>query len=65
MSQLKSSLLWGAISGLSFLVMLQGYELLTDQRVSIIIKFGTAFGLTATTAASAYVTREYSGNESP
>ncbi|PSP53485.1 hypothetical protein BRC74_03930, partial [Halobacteriales archaeon QH_7_68_42] len=32
-STVKASLLWGVIGGLSFLVLIQGYELLTDQGV--------------------------------
>jgi uncharacterized membrane protein YeiB len=38
----KSSLLWGVIGGLSFLVLLQGYELVAGPRVDLGVKFGVA-----------------------
>ena len=38
----KSSLLWGLVGGLSFLVLLQGYELLSTERVDWLVKLGVA-----------------------
>lgn len=40
------SVLWGVIGGLSFLVLLQGYELLEGVRVSLGVKFGVAVLIT-------------------
>jgi hypothetical protein len=34
----QSSLLWGVVALLAFLVLLQGYELLADERVAIGVK---------------------------
>lgn len=41
-SRLKASLLWGTIGALSFLVLIQGYELLTGARLSFALKFVVA-----------------------
>jgi hypothetical protein len=38
----KASLLWGVIGALSFLVLLQGYELLIGPRIDLGVKFGVA-----------------------
>ncbi|MDY6817535.1 MAG: hypothetical protein SVG88_02650 [Halobacteriales archaeon] len=38
----RTSLLWGLIGGLSFLVLIQAYELLVDVRIGFSIKFGVA-----------------------
>lgn len=38
--RVKASLLWGVIGVLSFLVLLQGYELLADYRYSLAVKAG-------------------------
>ncbi|WP_336001029.1 hypothetical protein [Halorientalis halophila] len=43
----RSSLLWGLTGGLSFLVLLQGYELVTTVRVDWLVKFGVAALVTA------------------
>jgi hypothetical protein len=40
--RVKSSLLWGLIGVLAFLVLLQGYELYTDYRYTVGVKVGTA-----------------------
>jgi len=37
--RLRSSLLWGLVGGLAFLVLLQGYELVTTERVDWLVKF--------------------------
>jgi len=38
----KASLLWGLVGALSYLVLLQGYELVTVERVDLGVKFGVA-----------------------
>ncbi len=40
--RLKSSLLWGLVGGLAFLVLLQGYELVSTERVAWLVKFAVA-----------------------
>lgn len=49
----KSSLLWGLVGLLSFLVLIQGYELATGQPVDLVVKAVMAvlvgFGATALT----------------
>lgn len=54
-SRLKASLLWGAIGALSFLVLVQGYELLSDDRLTFTIKFAVAGLVAATAAGSTYL----------
>ncbi len=57
--QRRTAIVWGAIGGLSFLVILQAYELLTGIRVSITAKFGIAIlaTLTATVLVRRLATR--------
>jgi len=50
----KSSLLWGVVGALCFLVLIQGYELVTDQRVSVLVKFGVALLVGAVAGGSTY-----------
>ena len=50
----KSSLLWGVVGALSFLVLIQGYELVTDQRISFLVKFGVALLVGAVAGGSTY-----------
>jgi hypothetical protein len=38
----RAALLWGVIGALAFLVLLQGYELLADRRVSWLVKVAVA-----------------------
>lgn len=38
----RDALLWGIVGALSFLVAIQGYELLADRRVDLLVKFGVA-----------------------
>ena len=38
----KSSLLWGVVGALSFLVLVQGYERLASQPISAAVKVGVA-----------------------
>ena len=49
--RLKSSLLWGAIGVLAFLVLLQGYQLVTGYRYSV----GVIAGITIAVAVGATV----------
>jgi len=55
--RLKRSALWGLVGGLSFLVLLQGYELVTTERVDWLVKLGVAaavvVGATVLTYAAA------------
>ncbi len=53
--RVKHSLLWGAIGTLSFLVLLQGYELLADYRYDLAVKFGAALVVAVGSPALAYV----------
>jgi len=66
MRRLKASLLWGVVGGLAFLVLLQGYELVADVRVALLVKFGVAMAVTAGATALTYAARDrLPGNESP
>jgi hypothetical protein len=56
--RLKSSLLWGVVGGLSFLVLVQGYELLTDRGVAVGVKAGVGFAVALVAAATTHVTRD-------
>jgi len=57
-STVKASLLWGVIGGLSFLVLIQGYELLTDQGVALAVKFGVAALVAVLAGVSTYTLQE-------
>ncbi|MEF8825806.1 MAG: hypothetical protein V5A27_05620 [Halapricum sp.] len=48
--QRRAAVLWGVVGTLTFLVAIQGYELLTDRRVDLLVKFGVALlvGVVAT-----------------
>jgi hypothetical protein len=50
----KASLLWGVVGGLCFLVLIQGYELLADQRVSFLVKFAVAVLVGVVAGGSTY-----------
>jgi len=66
MRKAKSSLLWGVIGALAFLVLLQGYELLAAQRVTLVAKFGVAAAVLVGATALTYVAHDrLPGNESP
>ena len=54
----KSALLWGIVGFLSFLVLVQGYELLADRGVDLVVKFSVALlvGVTST-ATTGYLQR--------
>jgi hypothetical protein len=53
--RLKASVLWGAIGALSFLVLVQGYELLSDVRLSFVLKFAIAGVVAAFATGSTYL----------
>ncbi|MFB6083811.1 MAG: hypothetical protein ABEJ94_06160 [Halorientalis sp.] len=55
--RIKSSLLWGLVGGLAFLVLLQGYELLSTERVDWLVKFAVAALVTAGATGLSYVSR--------
>jgi len=62
----KSSLLWGVVAALAFLVLLQGYELLAGQRVDIAVKAGVAVVVLVGSTLLSYAARDrLPGNESP
>ncbi|MFB6178163.1 MAG: hypothetical protein ABEI77_00385 [Halorientalis sp.] len=50
----KSSLLWGLVGGLGFLVLLQGYELASAHRVDWLVKVGVALVVVVAGAALSY-----------
>jgi len=54
--RLKQSLLWGVIGALSFLVLLQGYELITGRLVDWLVKLGTAVVVLVGATALTHVT---------
>ncbi|GGN99971.1 MULTISPECIES: hypothetical protein [Haloarcula] len=65
-AQTKSSLLWGVVAGLAFLVLLQGYELLAATPVSVGAKVGvTLLVAVAATVLTYAVDGRLPGNESP
>ncbi|WP_324664810.1 hypothetical protein [Haloarcula sediminis] len=62
----RSSLLWGVVGALTFLVLLQGYELLAGQRVTVAAKAGVGLAvLVGATALSHAARGRLPGNESP
>ena len=62
----KSSLLWGVVAALSFLVLLQGYELLAATRVTLGAKAGVSLTVAVGATVLTYAARDrLPGNESP
>ena len=53
--RIKSSLLWGFVGGLGFLVLLQGYELVSTERVDWLVKFAVAALVVAGASGVSYV----------
>jgi hypothetical protein len=53
----RDSLLWGVVGAMAFLVLVQGYELLTDAGVAALVKLGVAVVVLVVTAVSAHVVR--------
>ncbi|WP_135303358.1 hypothetical protein [Haloarcula amylovorans] len=64
--QLKSSLLWGVIGGLAYLVLVQGYQLFASIPISTPVKFGVALVVAVGAAALTYgAGTRLPGSESP
>ncbi|WP_225335899.1 hypothetical protein [Halomicrobium urmianum] len=62
----KDSLLWGLVGALSFLVLVQGYQLLTEATVSVWAMFGVALAVGAGATGLVHVVRpRLFGSESP
>jgi len=62
----RTHVLWGVVGGLSFLVLLQGYELVTGYRASLTIKLGLAVGIMGvSTGLTAVLARRLRGKGSP
>lgn len=55
--EVKSSLLWGVVGGLAFLVLLQGYQLLADQVAGVELVAGVAVVVGTVTAVVAQLLR--------
>ena len=47
----RDALVWGLVGGLSFLVLLSGYELASGYRASLVVKFGVALLVTLVASA--------------
>lgn len=54
-ARLKASLLWGLIGAFSFLVLVQGYELLAELGLSFAVKLLVATGVFGGATAVSYV----------
>ena len=65
-AQTKSSLLWGVVGALAFLVLVQGYELLAAEPVTLGAKAGVALAVGVGAALLTHTARgRLPGNESP
>jgi hypothetical protein len=53
----RSSLLWGLIGALAFLVLVQGYQLLTEEFVGVAVGAGLALLVGIVTAGAAHFAR--------
>jgi hypothetical protein len=53
----KETLLWGVVGALSFLVLVQGYELLTEATVTVGVKAGVALLVGVVAAATTHAAR--------
>ena len=53
----KSSLLWAAIGGLVFLVLIQGFEIWSGERVSFLLKFAVAAVVAVVAGGATYLLR--------
>jgi len=58
-----ASLLWGAVGGLSFLVLIQGYQLVTAERVAPGVVVAVALAVTAVVAATSRAIGPPAGSE--
>lgn len=52
--RLKASLLWGLVGALSFLVLVQGYELIGELGLSFLVKLVVATGVFGGATAASY-----------
>ena len=58
----RDAIVWGLVGGLSFLVLLTGYELSSGWRANLLVKFGVAALVTvAATVGSALIARRMRG----
>jgi len=55
----KDSLLWGVVGALSFLVLVQGYELLTEAAVTVGVKLGVALLVGVAAAVVTHLARDW------
>lgn len=53
--RVKEAILWGVVGMLTFLVLLQGYELLEDIRVDLTVKVGATFVVGLVTTVVTYL----------
>lgn len=53
----REPLVWGLVGGLSFLVLIQGYELVFERGVDLLVKGGGAVVITAVAAGTTAVLR--------
>jgi len=53
----KATVLWGVIGGLSFLVLVQGYELVVGTRIEWATKAGIALAVAVVAAALVHLAR--------
>jgi hypothetical protein len=62
----KASVLWGLVGGLAFLVLVQGYELVAGEGVTVPVKAAVAVVVAGATVVAAYsVWPLLYGNERP
>lgn len=59
--RVKDAVLWGVVGFLTFLVLLQGYELLEDIRVDLVVKAGAAVVVFIATTVITYVANDRIG----
>jgi len=55
--EVRSSLLWGLIGALAFLVLVQGYQLLTEEFVGVAVGAGLTLLVGIVTAGATYFAR--------
>jgi hypothetical protein len=54
----RENLLWGVVGALSFLVLVQGYELLTEAAVTVGVKAGVALLVGVAAAVVSHLARD-------
>jgi len=55
--EVKASLLWGVVGGLAFLLLVQGYELVGSESVTVPAKVGVALAVAAGATLATYLAR--------